>query len=55
MFYNIDASTQGFSFSSVDYSSTSIDFHPLEPIPEGVALHFPQSPPHLPTMPRQIR
>ena len=40
---------QGFSFSSVDYSSTSIDFHPLEPIPEGVTVHFPpQSPPDLP-------
>ena len=40
---------QGFSFSSVDYSSTSIDFHPLEPIPEGVTVHFPpQSPPDAP-------
>ena len=47
---------QGFSFSSVDYSSTSIDFHPLEPIPEGVALHFPQSPPGPDiNLPRQIR
>ena len=46
---------QGFSFSSVDYSSTSIDFHPLEPIPEGVTVHFPQSPPDQPKVPRQIK
>ena len=46
---------QGFSFSSVDYSSTSIDFHPLEPIPEGVTVHFPQSPPDPPKVPRQIK
>ena len=31
---------QGFSFSSVDYSSTSIEFHPLESIPEGVTINF---------------
>ena len=38
---------QGFSFSSVDYSSTSIEFHPLESIPEGVTINFrePTSPP----------
>ena len=46
---------QGFSFSSVDYSSTSIDFHPLEPIPEGVTVHFPQSPPDQPKVARQIK
>ena len=48
---------QGFSFSSVDYSSTSIDFHPLEPIPEGVTVHFPvpQSPPDAPKVARQIK
>ena len=38
---------QGFSFSSVDYSSTYIKFHPLESIPEGVTINFrePTSPP----------
>ena len=29
---------QGFSFSSVDYSSNSLEFHLLESIPEGVSL-----------------
>ena len=31
---------QGFSISSVDYSSTSTEFHPLESIPEGVTINF---------------
>ena len=31
---------QGFSFSSVDYSSTSVEFHPLESIPEGLTINF---------------
>ena len=37
---------QGFSFSSVDYSSTSIEFHPLESIPEGVSVNFREPPSH---------
>ena len=36
---------QGFSFSSVDYSSTSVDFHPLESIPEGVTISFREAAP----------